>query len=48
MQIALKRQMYTNVSQKLQLYIYCSMNKQYVKAVKNWKKDFFDECNIAM
>ena len=34
----IKRKMFTNMSQLLDLYTYCFMNKQYVKGLQRRKK----------
>ena len=34
------QKVYTNVSQQLKIYTYCSMNKQYVKGIQKWKKAY--------
>ena len=37
----IKKKEYTNVSQQLIIYIYCSMNKQYLEGVQKCKKAYF-------
>ena len=31
------------ISKHLEIYVYCSMNKQYVEGVQKWKKSLLDE-----
>ena len=33
------------MSQQLEIYTYCSMNKQYIKGIKKNGKDILAECN---
>ena len=36
----IKKKEYTNVSQQLEIYAYCSMNKHYMEVVQKWKKAY--------
>ena len=36
----IKKKDHINVSQQLEIYTYCSMNKQYVGGVQKWKKAY--------
>ena len=36
----IKKKDYINLSQQLEIYTYCSMNKQYVEWVQKWKKAY--------
>ena len=36
----IKKKEYTNMSQQLQLYTYCVLNKQYMGGVQKWEKAY--------
>ena len=40
--IGIKKKEYANKSQQLEIFTYCSLNKQYVEEVQKWKKDLLD------